>query len=306
MAAPRARSPTCRRTRSMHPAGHVSLSPRALRPRPRRRRRPDGRRHRPGAGCVRPSRLAPRRRPGAVERGLETMRRSLEKLAEKGGADPDEVLARVEPVDGIVEAELMIEAVVEDADVKEAIFSEADAILPPARHPRLQYLVHPDHHPGGRNRAAVTGDRHALLQPGAGDVARRGHPRAADLGRDRRRDRRARARARQDAGGGERLPGLRVQPHPHAVHQRGRVRACTTASQRRRRSTRSRSSASTIPSGRWRSPTSSASTRASRSWRCCTRGWVTRSTRRARSCASTSPPDASGRKSGQGFYDYAR
>ena len=42
--------------------------------------------------------------PGAVERGLETMRRSLEKLAEKGGSDPDEVLARVEPVEGIVKA----------------------------------------------------------------------------------------------------------------------------------------------------------------------------------------------------------
>jgi 3-hydroxybutyryl-CoA dehydrogenase len=69
--------------------------------------------------------------PGAVERGLETMRRSLEKLAEKGGADPDEVLARVEPVDGIVEADLMIEAVVEDADVKVEIFKRADAILPP-------------------------------------------------------------------------------------------------------------------------------------------------------------------------------
>ncbi len=68
--------------------------------------------------------------PGAVERGLETMRRSLEKLAEKGGADPGEVLARVEPVDGIVEAELMIEAVVEDAGVKEAIFRAADLTLP--------------------------------------------------------------------------------------------------------------------------------------------------------------------------------
>lgn len=68
--------------------------------------------------------------PGAVERGLETMRRSLAKLAEKGGADPDEVLARVEPVDGIVEAELMIEAVVEEAAVKEAIFRAADLVLP--------------------------------------------------------------------------------------------------------------------------------------------------------------------------------
>jgi 3-hydroxybutyryl-CoA dehydrogenase len=68
--------------------------------------------------------------PGAVERCLETMRRSLEKLAEKGGADPGEVLARVEPADGIVEAELMIEAVVEDVSVKEAIFESADKILP--------------------------------------------------------------------------------------------------------------------------------------------------------------------------------
>ena len=32
--------------------------------------------------------------PGAVERGLETMRKSLGKLAEKGGSDPDEVLSR--------------------------------------------------------------------------------------------------------------------------------------------------------------------------------------------------------------------
>jgi 3-hydroxybutyryl-CoA dehydrogenase len=69
--------------------------------------------------------------PGAVERCLETMRRSLGKLAEKGGADPDEVLARVEPVDGIVEADLMIEAVVEDVSVKQAIFKTADKVLSP-------------------------------------------------------------------------------------------------------------------------------------------------------------------------------
>ena len=50
--------------------------------------------------------------PGAVDRGLETMRRSLTKLAAKGGADPDDVLARVEPIDGLVAADLMIEAVV--------------------------------------------------------------------------------------------------------------------------------------------------------------------------------------------------
>jgi 3-hydroxybutyryl-CoA dehydrogenase len=68
--------------------------------------------------------------PGAVERGLEAMGKSLAKLAEKGGADPDVVLARVEPAQAIVAADLMIEAVVEDAAVKEQIFRQADDVLP--------------------------------------------------------------------------------------------------------------------------------------------------------------------------------
>ena len=69
--------------------------------------------------------------PGATERGLATMRRSLTKLAAKGGADPEEVLARIAVVDTLVAADLLVEAVVEDAVVKEAIFRQADAILPP-------------------------------------------------------------------------------------------------------------------------------------------------------------------------------
>ena len=70
--------------------------------------------------------------PGAVERGIETMRKSLGKLAEKGGPEADEVLGRVEPVDDLVAADLMIEAVVEDAAVKEDVFRRADETLPPA------------------------------------------------------------------------------------------------------------------------------------------------------------------------------
>jgi 3-hydroxybutyryl-CoA dehydrogenase len=69
--------------------------------------------------------------PGAVEGGLESMRKSLERLAAKGAApEPDEVLGRVEPVADLVEADLMIEAVVEDAEVKKDIFRRADAVLP--------------------------------------------------------------------------------------------------------------------------------------------------------------------------------
>ena len=70
--------------------------------------------------------------PGAVERALETIRKSLTKLAEKGGAAPDDVLARIEPAADLVPADLMIEAVVEDAAVKEDVFRRADATLPPS------------------------------------------------------------------------------------------------------------------------------------------------------------------------------
>jgi 3-hydroxybutyryl-CoA dehydrogenase len=69
--------------------------------------------------------------PGAVEHGVETMRRSLGKLAEKGGPNPDDVLSRVQPVEDLVPADLMIEAVIEDAAVKEDVFRRADETLPP-------------------------------------------------------------------------------------------------------------------------------------------------------------------------------
>ena len=69
--------------------------------------------------------------PGAVDRGLATMRRSLDRLAEKGGPAADEVLGRVEAVDDLVAADLMIEAVVEDAAVKEDVFRRADELFPP-------------------------------------------------------------------------------------------------------------------------------------------------------------------------------
>jgi len=68
---------------------------------------------------------------GAVEKGLATMRKSLERLAEKGAPhDTEEVLARVEPVDDLAPADLLVEAVVEDAGVKQEIFRRADAALP--------------------------------------------------------------------------------------------------------------------------------------------------------------------------------
>ncbi len=69
--------------------------------------------------------------PGAVERAFAAMEKSLARLADKGGPDPADVLGRVSPADDLVAADLLIEAVVEDAAVKEAIFRRADDLLPP-------------------------------------------------------------------------------------------------------------------------------------------------------------------------------
>ena len=68
--------------------------------------------------------------PGATDRALEAMRKSLGRIEEKGGHPAEDVLARIEAVDELVSADLMIEAVVEDANVKEEIFRRADLELP--------------------------------------------------------------------------------------------------------------------------------------------------------------------------------
>ena len=65
--------------------------------------------------------------PAPVERGLETMRRSLAKLEEKGGSPTDEVLRRVTPVEELVDADLLVEAIVEHAETKKELFRAADA-----------------------------------------------------------------------------------------------------------------------------------------------------------------------------------
>jgi 3-hydroxybutyryl-CoA dehydrogenase len=70
--------------------------------------------------------------PGAVDRGLAAMRASLTKLAAKGGSDPEETLARVTVAGGLVAADLMIEAITEDAAAKEDLFRRADEALPAA------------------------------------------------------------------------------------------------------------------------------------------------------------------------------
>jgi 3-hydroxybutyryl-CoA dehydrogenase len=64
--------------------------------------------------------------PGAVDRALDGMRRSLTKL----GVDVDDTLARIAQVDDLVPADLLIEAIVEDPVAKEELFRRADEALP--------------------------------------------------------------------------------------------------------------------------------------------------------------------------------
>ena len=68
--------------------------------------------------------------PGAVERGLAAMSTSLAKLEARGGPPAAEVLARVTGSAELAAADLMIEAIVEDADAKEQLFRAADEVLP--------------------------------------------------------------------------------------------------------------------------------------------------------------------------------
>jgi 3-hydroxybutyryl-CoA dehydrogenase len=70
--------------------------------------------------------------PGATERALDAMAKSLAKLEGKGGAAAHQVLRRVTVVADLVPAALMIEAIVEDADAKEQLFRRADEELPTA------------------------------------------------------------------------------------------------------------------------------------------------------------------------------
>ncbi|CAA9357213.1 MAG: 3-hydroxybutyryl-CoA dehydrogenase, partial [uncultured Gemmatimonadaceae bacterium] len=91
------------------------------------------------------------------------------------------------------------------------------------RDPGDEHQLDLDHRDRGADAPRRAGDRDALHEPGAGDAARRGDPGARHLRRHHPPHARAEPRRGQDARRGERLPGLRREPHPHADDQRGRL-----------------------------------------------------------------------------------
>jgi 3-hydroxybutyryl-CoA dehydrogenase len=65
--------------------------------------------------------------PGAVEKGLAGIEKSLARMKVE---DPSAITGRITPVDDLAAADLMIEAITEDAAAKEDLFRRADEALP--------------------------------------------------------------------------------------------------------------------------------------------------------------------------------
>lgn len=72
-----------------------------------------------------------------IQNGLETIKKSLSKFVEKGKLSQDEmnkILGRIHPTKNVLDcakADLVIEAVIEKADVKKAVFQKLDAAAGP-------------------------------------------------------------------------------------------------------------------------------------------------------------------------------
>ena len=97
-------------------------------------------------------------------------------------------------------AELVVEAVPENLDLKQRLFAQLDAIVRPRRRPRHEHLLAVGHRDRGRHGQPQAGRRHALLQPRAGAAVRRGHPHGHHRRRRLRGRQGARRAARQEAG----------------------------------------------------------------------------------------------------------
>ena len=157
-------------------------------------------------------------RDDLLEKGMKTIAANIDRQIKKGAlteAEKDPAgLARITDLDsaGVANADLVIEAATENRRVKTGIFRDiaasapADAIL--ASNTSSISIT---------EIAAVTGrarpgDRHAFHEPGPGHEARGGDPGTVH----RRRDDRGRpgggAEPRKDTGGGQRLPGIHLQP----------------------------------------------------------------------------------------------
>lgn len=75
--------------------------------------------------------------PGAAQKGIDNTAKGLEKLVTRGKIDAtkrDAILSRMQPVDtldSLADADLVIEAIVENLEIKRSLFSQLEAICAP-------------------------------------------------------------------------------------------------------------------------------------------------------------------------------
>ena len=115
----------------------------------------------------RPHREVPhrRRREGQGHRGARRRRRSATCPGTTKYAD-------------LKDCDLVIEAIVENVEVKKQAYAQVEAVVGAALPDRVEHLVAVHHRAGGGDQAPGQGRRAALLQSRAADEAGRGDPRA--------------------------------------------------------------------------------------------------------------------------------
>ena len=163
----------------------------------------------------------------ALDRGVSIMRRNYENTAKKGRltmADVGERMGRLAPTldfSALAQADLVIEAVFENMDIKKSIFERLDAVAKPGAILGLEHILSRHRRDRGDDHAARGRARHALLLARQCDAATRDRPRGEDLETGAGDDRWARVEDRQGRGHRRRLPRLRRQPHAGAAPTRG-------------------------------------------------------------------------------------
>ena len=232
---------------------------------------------------------------------------TLGKLVEKGKISagrprrgPRRASAPPPRLEDCAGADLAIEAIVENEGVKKELFRKLDALLPRARDPRLEHELHLDHRARRGDAAPGAGHRHALHEPGAGDEARRDHPRAADHRRDLRRRVVALAkRFGKTTVTSKDSPGLHRQPRSSSRSSTRPASRSRRGSPRRRTSTPAVKLGPEPPDGPARARRLHRPRHLPRSSpRCCTASSATTSTGPRRSSGSTSPPAGSAGRAG--------
>ncbi len=123
-----------------------------------------------------------------VERGLAAIESSLARLVKKEKIRESESRAARERIrsgvelEGAADADFVVEAILEDADAKRAVFRELDGLTRPEVILASNTSSISDHQARRHDETSRPLHRDALHEPRSGDGARRDHPRSPDVG----------------------------------------------------------------------------------------------------------------------------